>query len=77
MTEFIASRSFLFVCNHHIPNPTTSSQDIPRTFYKASSVRRRRYSGDSTCEHVSFNSGLKMFINPCFISGGEPLEHLP
>ena len=32
MTEFIASRSFLFVCNHHIPNPTTSSQDIPRTF---------------------------------------------
>ena len=45
--------------------------------YKASSVRGRRYSGDSTCEHVSFNSGLKMFINPYFISGGEPLEHLP
>lgn len=44
--------------------------------YKASSVNGRRYNGDTTCEHVSFNNGLKMFINPRFISGEECLEHL-
>lgn len=32
MAKFIGSRSFLFMCNHHIPNPTTSSWDIPQTF---------------------------------------------
>lgn len=32
MSKFIGSRSFLFMCNHHIPNPRTSSWDIPRTF---------------------------------------------
>jgi hypothetical protein len=44
--------------------------------YKSESIRDRRYNGDTTCEHVSFNSGLKMFINPALISGGEALEHL-
>ena len=39
--------------------------------YKTSSVHKRRYNGDTTCEHVSFNEGLKIFINPRFISGGE------
>jgi hypothetical protein len=39
--------------------------------YKTSSVHKRRYNGDTTCEHVSFNQGLKIFINPRFISGGE------
>lgn len=43
--------------------------------YKVKSVRNRRYNGDTTCEHVSFHSGLRMFINPEFISGGECFEH--
>jgi hypothetical protein len=44
--------------------------------YKSSSINGKRYNGDTTCEHVSFNQGLKMFINPEFISGGEAYEHL-
>jgi glycosyltransferase involved in cell wall biosynthesis len=36
--------------------------------YKTSSIKGRRYTGE-TCEHVSFNKGLKMFINPGLISG--------
>jgi len=40
------------------------------TLYKTDAIRHRRYTGD-TCEHVGFNKGLKMFINPRFISGGE------
>ena len=43
--------------------------------YKVKSVRHRRYNGDTTCEHVSFHSGMRMFINPAFISGGECSEH--
>jgi len=37
--------------------------------YKSNSIKGRRYDGSTTCEHVSFHSGLKMFINPSFISG--------
>jgi hypothetical protein len=37
--------------------------------YKVRSVRNRRYNGEKTCEHISFHSGLRMFINPAFISG--------
>jgi len=42
--------------------------------YKTSSIKGRRYIGE-TCEHVSFNQGLRMYINPRLISGGESLEH--
>jgi len=44
--------------------------------YKTISIKNRRYDGSSTCEHVSFNQGLKMFINPAFISGGNCWEHI-
>jgi len=37
--------------------------------YKIPSIRRRVYDGNTTCEHVSFNSGLRMFINTKFMSG--------
>jgi hypothetical protein len=43
--------------------------------YKTASIKDRRYDGLKTCEHVSFNEGLKMWINPRLISGGECLEH--
>lgn len=43
--------------------------------YKTSAIRNRVYNGDITCEHVAFNNGLRMFINPNFISGGECPEH--
>jgi glycosyltransferase involved in cell wall biosynthesis len=43
--------------------------------YKVKSVMNRVYNGDTTCEHISFHSGLRMFINPAFISGGECSEH--
>ena len=39
--------------------------------YKTKAVRGKRYNGDQTCEHVSFHEGLRIFINPGFISGGE------
>jgi hypothetical protein len=44
--------------------------------YKTQAIRGKRYNGDRTCEHVSFNKDLRMFIHPGFISGGECLEHL-
>lgn len=37
--------------------------------YKTDKLQGRRYNGDKTCEHVSFHSGLRMFINPAFMSG--------
>jgi hypothetical protein len=43
--------------------------------YKTSAIKGRRYNGQ-TCEHVSFNEGLKMYINPRLISGGEITEHM-
>lgn len=43
--------------------------------YKTAAIKGRSYNGD-TCEHVSFHKGLKMFINPEFISGGNCNEHL-
>lgn len=43
------------------------------TLYKTDAIRKRRYSGE-TCEHISFNRGLKMFIDPGFISGGSYKE---
>lgn len=39
------------------------------TIYKVDSIKGRKYNGDITCEHVDFNQGLQMFINPKFISG--------
>jgi len=36
--------------------------------YKTASIKGRRYIGE-TCEHVSFNQGLKMYINPRLFSG--------
>lgn len=44
--------------------------------YKTAAIRGRRYDGSRTCEHVSFHDGLRIFINPSLISGGECLEHL-
>ena len=44
--------------------------------YRTSSIKDRRYNGSRTCEHVSFHEGLKMFINPAFISGGNSWEHV-
>jgi glycosyltransferase involved in cell wall biosynthesis len=37
--------------------------------YKTSSIKGHMYDGDHTCEHVEFNKGLRIFINPFFISG--------
>jgi glycosyltransferase involved in cell wall biosynthesis len=37
--------------------------------YKVQSIKGRKYDGDITCEHINFNKGLQMFINPKFISG--------
>lgn len=37
--------------------------------YKVSSITGRKYDGNKTCEHVSFHTGLRMFINPNFMSG--------
>lgn len=37
--------------------------------YKTASIKTKKYNGDKTCEHISFHEGLKMFINPDFISG--------
>lgn len=44
--------------------------------YKTQSVRNHRYNGDSTCEHVSFHFGFRMFINPAFFSGFQCDEHI-
>jgi hypothetical protein len=44
--------------------------------YKTKSISNRVYNGDKTCEHVSFNDGLNIFINPKFISGREISEHM-
>lgn len=44
--------------------------------YKTEKIRNRTYDGSKTCEHVSFNGGLRILINPDLISGGECLEHL-
>lgn len=41
------------------------------TVYKTPSVIGRTYNGDKTCEHVPFNTGLRMFIVPSFMSGGK------
>jgi hypothetical protein len=42
--------------------------------YKTAAIKGRRYIGD-TCEHVSFNQGLRMFINTRLFSGGQSLQH--
>jgi GR25 family glycosyltransferase involved in LPS biosynthesis len=38
--------------------------------YKTKAIGKNRYDGDVTCEHVSFNAGLRCFIVPSLISGG-------
>jgi len=42
--------------------------------YKTAAIKGRRYTG-YTCEHVSFNQGLRMYINTRLFSGGQSLEH--
>jgi glycosyltransferase involved in cell wall biosynthesis len=37
--------------------------------YKTSAIKSKKYNGDKTCEHVEFNKGLRIFINPFFLSG--------
>ena len=37
--------------------------------YKTSAIKSKKYDGDNTCEHVEFNKGLRIYINPYFISG--------
>jgi glycosyltransferase involved in cell wall biosynthesis len=37
--------------------------------YKTASIKTKKYNGDKTCEHIAFHEGLKMYINPEFISG--------
>jgi hypothetical protein len=37
--------------------------------YKTSAIKGHSYDGNTTCEHISFNKGLRIFINPEFISG--------
>jgi hypothetical protein len=44
--------------------------------YKTKKIRNRKYDGSTTCEHVSFNNGLVILLNPSLISGGECGEHL-
>ena len=37
--------------------------------YKTGSIKTKKYDGTNTCEHIAFHQGLKMYINPDFISG--------
>jgi hypothetical protein len=37
--------------------------------YKTSAIKSKKYNGDKTCEHLEFNKGLRIFINPYFLSG--------
>lgn len=39
------------------------------TLYKTKMIKNRNYDGSTTCEHISFHTGLKMVINSKFISG--------
>jgi len=39
------------------------------TLYKTKSIINNRYNGNTTCEHIEFHKGLKMYINSEFISG--------
>jgi len=39
------------------------------TLYKTKMIKDKVYNGDITCEHLSFNEGLKIYINSEFISG--------
>jgi hypothetical protein len=65
-------QTYVYAHQRHFP---TNLQWIPvesafggLAIYKNSAIKGRRYNG-YTCEHVSFNQGLKMFINPQLISG--------
>jgi len=69
--------------DNYSKNPKILHKNIPRnsgfilctsafggmTLYKLNSVKNKFYNGDETCEHISFNNGLKMYINSEFISG--------
>jgi len=68
--QYIKDPSSLF------KNIPTSTGFIPCTsafggmvLYKTKSIINKTYNGDDTCEHISFNEGLKMYINSEFISG--------
>jgi hypothetical protein len=37
--------------------------------YKTSAIKSKKYNGDKTCEHLEFHKGLRIFINPYFLSG--------
>ena len=69
--------------NEYTRNPEILWKNIPRnygfiectsafggmTLYKTNKIKDNVYDGDKTCEHISFNKGLKMYINSGFISG--------
>jgi glycosyltransferase involved in cell wall biosynthesis len=71
-----------YVHNHQKIIPTTGDWiECDSAFgcmvlYKTNSIISRKYNGNITCEHVSFHQGLKMFINPAFISGGISKDHI-
>jgi hypothetical protein len=60
----------------HLPWIECQSAFGCMALYKTASIANRRYDGSRTCEHVSFHVGLRIFINPAFISGGESAQHL-
>jgi len=69
--------------NEYGRNPAILNKNIPRDYgfiecssafggmalYKTKMIKDNIYNGDVTCEHLSFHSGLKMYINSEFISG--------
>jgi hypothetical protein len=69
--------------NEYMQNPASLNKNIPRdtgfiecssafggmALYKTNAICDKLYNGDLTCEHLSFHSGLKMYINTEFISG--------
>jgi len=69
-----------YVFSHQKVYPETMSWILVESafgglaIYKTAVIKGRRYVGN-TCEHVSFNQGLRMYINPRLISGGESLQH--
>ena len=69
--------------NNYLNNSEILHKNVPRNYgfipctsafggmalYKLKSIKYRKYNGDHTCEHISFNVGLQMYINSEFISG--------
>jgi hypothetical protein len=69
--------------NEYVKNPFSLNKNIPKNYgfiectsafggmalYKTKMIQDKIYNGDTTCEHISFNLGLKIYINSEFISG--------